>query len=289
MPKMGSLVQFPGYLDGTNGQEGDPNVVELMRPFWKAGYQVHCHANGDQALQITLDALAELQATHPRFDHRFTVEHFSMSTPMQIRRLKALGGIASVNGYFIHFRSLLHRTNAYGPDRSEVVARLGTLEREGITFALHSDYPQVVVPLDIPCLQPTRCSRGLPCGVRVQQNEHLRRGGRAISRRRAGTRLITCPSSRISPPLSRSRPAMARSTLDLPLSAAPSRTNSSPGRICRSVSRKTSVRAAVNAAARSSRLAGWVCFTAADPSLGTGRGILPPVRTSLSRNAPWLS
>ena len=147
-PLMGSLVQFPGYLDGTNGQEGDPNVVELMRPFWKAGYQVHCHANGDQALQITLDALADLQAAHPRFDHRFTVEHFSMSTPMQIRRLKALGGIASVNGYFIHFRSLLHRTNAYGPDRSEVVARLGTLEREGITFALHSDYPQVVVPLE---------------------------------------------------------------------------------------------------------------------------------------------
>jgi len=150
-PLMGSLVQFPGYLDGTNGQQGDQgdqNLVEIMRPFWKAGHQLHCHANGDQALQITLDALSELQASHPRFDHRFTVEHFSMSTPMQIRRLKALGGIASVNGYFIHFRSLLHRTNAYGPDRSEVVARLGTLEREGVTFALHSDYPLVVVPLE---------------------------------------------------------------------------------------------------------------------------------------------
>lgn len=146
-PLMGSLVNFPGYLDGGQGQQGDANMVESMKPFWKAGYQIHVHANGDMAVDITLDALAELQKEYPRFDHRFSVEHYSMSNPMQARRLKALGGIASVNAYFIHYRSLLHRTHAYGPDRAETVARMGTLEREGVTFAIHSDYPQVVVPM----------------------------------------------------------------------------------------------------------------------------------------------
>ena len=146
-PLLGSLVGFPGYLGGDNGQQGDGDLPALMKPYWKAGFQLHCHANGDQAVDITLNALAELQKEYPRFDHRFAVEHYSMSTPMQARRLKALGGVASVNAYFVHYRSLLHRMHSYGPDRAETVARLGTLEREGVTFAIHSDYPQVVVPM----------------------------------------------------------------------------------------------------------------------------------------------
>lgn len=146
-PLMGSRVNFPGYLDGTNGQTADTDIVNGMLPYWKAGIQIHCHANGDKAIDDTLDALAQLQATHPRFDHRFAIEHYSISNPMQARRLKALGGVASVNNYFCHFRALLHRTHAYGPDRSDTVARLGTLQREGVIFALHSDYPLVVVPM----------------------------------------------------------------------------------------------------------------------------------------------
>ena len=147
-PLMGSRVNFPGYLDGTNGQTADSDLVKNMLPFWKAGRQLHVHANGDKALDDTLDALAALQELHPRFDHRYTVEHYSISNPMQARRLKALGGIASGNCYFVHFRGLLHETHAYGPDRSDAVARLGTLEREGVTFALHAAYPQVVVPME---------------------------------------------------------------------------------------------------------------------------------------------
>jgi len=38
-------------------------------------------------------------------------------------------------------------THAYGPDRAETVGRLGSLEREGVHFCFHSDYPQVVVPM----------------------------------------------------------------------------------------------------------------------------------------------
>jgi hypothetical protein len=58
-----------------------------------------------------------------------------------------LGGIASVNNYFVHYRAQLHSQQGFGPDRSEATARLGSLEREGVTFALHSDFSLVVVPL----------------------------------------------------------------------------------------------------------------------------------------------
>jgi predicted amidohydrolase YtcJ len=123
-------------------------MAARMAPYWKAGIQIHCHANGDLALDACLGPLANLQEISPRFDHRFTVEHYTISNTMQARRLKALGGIAGVNIYFVNFRSQLHSNHAYGPDRSEAFARLGTLEREGVIFALHSDYPQVIVPMN---------------------------------------------------------------------------------------------------------------------------------------------
>jgi predicted amidohydrolase YtcJ len=149
-PAMSLRLNFPGYLDGSNGLRNDVPWEELherMLPFWKAGIQIHCHANGDEAVDASLDALAKLQALHPRFDHRFTIEHYCISTPDQARRLAALGGMASVNNYFVHYRSQLHANEGFGPDRSEAIARLGSLERAGVTFALHSDFSLVVVPL----------------------------------------------------------------------------------------------------------------------------------------------
>jgi len=149
-PAMSLRLNFPGYLDGSNGIRNDVPWEELherMLQFWKAGIPIHCHANGDEAVDATLNALEKLQAIHPRFDHRFTIEHYCISTPDQARRLKALGGLASVNNYFVHYRSQLHAEEGFGPDRSEAVARLGSLEREGVIFALHSDYSLVLVPL----------------------------------------------------------------------------------------------------------------------------------------------
>ena len=149
-PAMSLRLNFPGYLDGSNGLRNDVPWDDLparMMQFWKAGIQVHCHANGDEAIDASLNALARLQQMHPRFDHRFTIEHYCISNPMQARRLKSLGGVASVNNYFAHYRSQLHSDQGYGPDRSEAVARLGSLEREGVIFALHSDFSLVVVPM----------------------------------------------------------------------------------------------------------------------------------------------
>jgi hypothetical protein len=56
--------------------------------------------------------------------------------------------LASVNCYFVHFRSQIHNEHAFGPDRAEATARLGSLVREGVIFALHSDFSLVVAPID---------------------------------------------------------------------------------------------------------------------------------------------
>lgn len=149
-PAMSLRAGFPGYLDLSNGVRNNIPWEEMhtrMLPYWRAGVPIHCHANGDEAIGATLDALARLQAAHPRFDHGFTIEHYSISTPEHARRLGALGGQASVNPYFVHFRGQLHSHVGYGPDRSEALARLGSLEREGVPFGLHSDFSLVTVPI----------------------------------------------------------------------------------------------------------------------------------------------
>jgi predicted amidohydrolase YtcJ len=149
-PSMTLIMNEPGYLDADTGHTGEvpwEDMVERMRPFWKAGVQIHSHANGDRTVDMTLDTLAALQHEHPRFDHRFTIEHYCISNTSQARRLAALGGKASVNVYFVHYRAQMHADDGFGPDRSEATARLGSLEREGVVFSLHSDFNLVIAPM----------------------------------------------------------------------------------------------------------------------------------------------
>ncbi|MGY9073618.1 MAG: amidohydrolase [Acidimicrobiales bacterium] len=149
-PSMTLKLGFPGYLDGEEGLTGPTpweDVYDRMLPFWKAGLQIHSHANGDATVDMTLDVLERLQLEHPRFDHRFVIEHYCFSNPAQARRLAALGGGASVNAYFVKYRAQMHADAGFGPDRSESTARLGSLERAGAFFAVHSDFNLVVTPL----------------------------------------------------------------------------------------------------------------------------------------------
>ena len=149
-PATTSIIGYPGYLDEDTGATGDTkweDNVEWYWPYWERGIRIHSHANGDATLEMTLDCLEELQKRKPRFDHRFTIEHYAMSNPEQAYRLAALGGAASVNIYFTHYRALLHSNYAYGPDRAEATARTGSLARAGARFCLHADFNMVVVPM----------------------------------------------------------------------------------------------------------------------------------------------
>lgn len=136
-------LREPGYLDPDlrgiwNTRPED--MAGVMRPWWNAGFRIHIHSNGDASQDAVLDALAELQAGHPRFDHRFVLEHFGLSSPDQIRRMKALGAVASVNPSYVYLRGDLNA--AYiGRNRAAQAARLGTLVRTGVPAAIHSDLP----------------------------------------------------------------------------------------------------------------------------------------------------
>lgn len=133
----------PGYLDGHEGIWMAP--LDLTRQwaefFWREGFQLHAHANGDKSAAALIALIRHLQKLYPRDDHRTVLEHFAYSTPEQTQQLKAVGAMVSANPYYHTILSDQYAKNWLGKERASNMVRLGSLAQENVTFALHSDCP----------------------------------------------------------------------------------------------------------------------------------------------------
>lgn len=139
-------LQAPGYIDGHHGEwmVAPEYFKALAEQYWKAGKQIHVHCTGDLGLELALDTVEALLNEHPRFNHRFTIEHFGLSTPEQARRIKDLGIIVSAAVYYMHELGEAYWQHSIGYERASQMSRVGTLERLGVMTALHSDF--IVAP-----------------------------------------------------------------------------------------------------------------------------------------------
>jgi predicted amidohydrolase YtcJ len=118
-----------------------------MRPWWDAGYHIHIHSNGDIGNQNSINALQLMIDAKPRFDHRYTINHFGIPSTAMVMKIKALGAVVSANISYISERAKLEYP-ALGMDRVSYATRLGTLVRNGIVTSIHSDAPvSAPVPL----------------------------------------------------------------------------------------------------------------------------------------------
>ena len=135
-------VQPPGFIDGHEGEWlMPPETFEgLARVYWNEGFRILVHCTGDLGLELALDVLEKLQFERPRFNHRFTIEHFGLSTLEQVRRMADLGAIASVNAYYVYELGEAYWRKSIGHERSSQMSRLGTLARHSVTTALHTDF-----------------------------------------------------------------------------------------------------------------------------------------------------
>jgi len=133
----------PGYLDGHEGEWLVPPEFQraAVEPYWKAGWDVYYHVNGDRGLDVVLDVLEGLKRDHPRVDYRFSLEHFGISREDQITRFAGLGGSVSINGYYLHSFADQYAAHGLGYARASQMTRLGSLARAGIPFTMHSDCP----------------------------------------------------------------------------------------------------------------------------------------------------
>lgn len=135
----------PGYSDGHLGKWiTEPPVLRAqIRRFWKHGFDLHVHVNGDEGLDTVLAALESLP---PRLDQTVTLEHLGYSTESQNRRIARAGLMVSAQPNYVRVLGDVYARSGLGPDRAATMNRLGSLERQGVTLALHSDFN--MAPID---------------------------------------------------------------------------------------------------------------------------------------------
>ena len=133
----------PGYIDGHHGEWLTPpeELKPQIEPFWRSGFDINIHVNGDRGVDVTLDALEALLEEHPRPDPRYILQHFGFSRQDQATRLGRLGGTVSATGYYLWLLGDKWAEVGIGPDRADQMIRLGSLVRNGVKVTLHSDLP----------------------------------------------------------------------------------------------------------------------------------------------------
>jgi predicted amidohydrolase YtcJ len=135
-------LRWPGYFGG------EPNGIWVIPPeqvapslevFHRAGATVHVHCNGDEAVDVLLDAMESVLAAYPRADHRHTVQHCQLTTPGQYRRMRALGMCANLFSNHVFYWGDQHASSTVGPDRAARMNAAATALRIGVPLSIHSD------------------------------------------------------------------------------------------------------------------------------------------------------
>ena len=137
-------LRAPGYYGRTgNGLWLTPpdNFKNMFLPFHKRGLSIHCHCNGDEAVDVFLDAIENMLAEASWPDHRHTVEHCQLTTMDQYRRMARLGVCANIFSNHIFFWGDQHYELTVGPDRAQRMEACATALQAGVPFSLHSDAP----------------------------------------------------------------------------------------------------------------------------------------------------
>ncbi len=131
------------YLDGHEGAWMLPpeRQSELLDVFWRRGWHLHIHVNGDAGVDRVMDEIEALQRRAPDPARRVVLEHYGFARADQARRAARLGLAVSNNPYYVYELAPAYAEEGLGPDRARRISPLGELARAGVPFSLHSDYP----------------------------------------------------------------------------------------------------------------------------------------------------
>ncbi len=140
--------QRADYLGGGRGalNYSAEALAEAVGRAHRGGWQVGVHANGDAAIDVTLDAFAAALAADPRADHRHRVEHCSVLHPDQIARMAEMGVSPSFLIGHVRWWGRAFRDRILGPERTALYDPCASALAGGLRISLHSDWN--VTPLE---------------------------------------------------------------------------------------------------------------------------------------------
>jgi predicted amidohydrolase YtcJ len=121
----------------------DPrDINEAVKAFHDAGYQVACHAIGDAAVDMALDAFEAAMNANPRPDPRHRIEHAVLNSEAALQRTKDLGVVISTQPQAIRlFADALEEL--WGPERTQRMMPTRTWLELGVPLSLSSDAPSM--------------------------------------------------------------------------------------------------------------------------------------------------
>lgn len=115
-------------------------LTAAIREAHDDGWQVCVHANGDAAIDVTLDAYQAVLKDKPRSDHRHRIEHCSILHDDQIARMKDMGLSPSFLIGHVHYWGRAFRDEILGPERAGRLDPCASALRAGLRPTLHSDW-----------------------------------------------------------------------------------------------------------------------------------------------------
>ena len=126
--------------------EPEQQFIEKVVGLHRQGWQLAIHGNGDDAIQMILNAYEEAQKRYPRADARHIVIHCQTVREDQLDRIKRLGVVPSFFVVHTYFWGDRHYEMFLGQDRAERISPLRSALKRGIPFSNHND--TFVTPID---------------------------------------------------------------------------------------------------------------------------------------------
>jgi predicted amidohydrolase YtcJ len=120
------------------------NIVLEAR---KQGIQVAVHANGDQAIEDTLNAFEKAQSTYPSDDPRFRLEHASIVDPKQWNRVAQVKATPSFTEHHVYYWGDVFKDKILGDPRAEWLDAAKTAKDLGLKYSFNDDSLAAANPL----------------------------------------------------------------------------------------------------------------------------------------------
>jgi predicted amidohydrolase YtcJ len=145
---MALSVAYPGVEPPYKGNvtETQDELDAWVERVHRAGIQVNCHANGDVAIEMVLNAVERAQRLFPRPDVRPKITHCTLVNDAILRRLKATGTVPAVFTSYAYYNP--DKFHFYGESMMKRCMAFRSLLDAGVPAAAGSDFsPGPFAPL----------------------------------------------------------------------------------------------------------------------------------------------
>ncbi|MEY3361020.1 MAG: hypothetical protein RL531_739, partial [Actinomycetota bacterium] len=131
---------YLGTEDSGHANYPSAYLVDTIRTRAAEGWQIMVHANGDAAIAQVVDAYEDALDGLPATDLRHRIEHCSIPTEDQLRRMAAAGISPSFLMNHVHYWGRALRDPILGPERAGPLDPVASARRLGLRPSFHSDF-----------------------------------------------------------------------------------------------------------------------------------------------------